>query len=71
MSYADVELELVHPAGNLRWLARVYFVAPENDDTLVLGHEGCLEYFTATFFGEECVLEFEPNRYLPEFGSAR
>jgi hypothetical protein len=35
------------------------------------GHEGCLEYFTATFFGEECVLDLEPNGYLPEFGSAR
>ncbi len=70
LCYADVGLELVHPAESLRWLARVYFVAAGEDDTLILGHDGFLEYFTATFLGEGCVLELEPNRYLPEISSA-
>jgi hypothetical protein len=66
LSYADVKLELVHPERSLRWLARVYFVVEEQEDqALVLGHQGFLDYFTATFVGEECVLDLEPNSYLP------
>jgi len=66
LSYADVELELIHAQGNLRWLARVYFVADEAaEPTVILGHQGFLDYFTATFRGEECALDLEPNSYLP------
>jgi hypothetical protein len=66
LSYADVQLELVHPDETLRWLARVYFVADDGDkETLILGHQGFLDYFTATFRGEECVLDLEANSYLP------
>ena len=65
LSYADLELELVHPDRTLQWLARVYFVAEdEKDQTLILGHQGFLDYFTATFVGEECVLDLDPNSYL-------
>ncbi|MHB1038529.1 MAG: pepsin/retropepsin-like aspartic protease family protein [Pirellulales bacterium] len=67
LSYADVELELVHDEARLRWLARVYFLAGGADDeTLVLGHQGFLDYFTATFIGEEFALDLEPNDYLPK-----
>ena len=65
--HADVELELLHPESTLRWLARVYFFAKGvEDETLILGHQGFLDYFTATFRGEEYALDLEPNAYLPK-----
>jgi hypothetical protein len=70
LSYADVELELVHADGRLRWLAHVYFLAGNmEEETIILGHQGFLDYFTATFMGEQCVLELEPNSYLPQLAS--
>ncbi len=66
LSFADVELELVHPQGGPRWLGQVYFAAKgASDETLVLGHQGFLDYFTATFSGEDCSLILDANGYLP------
>jgi len=66
LSYADVQLELVHPDETLRWLARVYFVADGGDrETLILGHQGFLDYFTATFSGDDCALDLKANSYVP------
>jgi hypothetical protein len=72
LSYADVQLELVHPNETLQWLARVFFVADGNHDreTLILGNQGFLDYFTATFHGEECALDLEANGYLPRVARA-
>jgi hypothetical protein len=39
------------------------------EETVILGHQGFLDYFTATFIGEECVLDLEPNSYLPRIGA--
>ena len=36
-----------------------------SERAVVLGHEGFLDYFTATFFGEDCVLELIPNQGIP------
>ena len=33
--------------------------------TLILGHQGFLDYFNATFSGEDCALDLEANGYLP------
>jgi len=66
-----VVLEVVHGDERLRWLSRVYFLAGgDAEETLVLGHQGFLDYFTATFIGEECVIDLEPNPYLPRASSA-
>jgi len=67
LSYADVEFELVHPDGNLQWLSRAYFVADESDgeETLILGRQGFLDYFSAIFDGEECTLDLQAKSYLP------
>ena len=66
LSYADVDLELVHTDEILQWKSRVYFLSGAGDeDTLILGHQGFLDFFTATFIGEECALELVPNSYLP------
>ncbi len=32
---------------------------------VILGHEGLLDYFTATFGGENCVVTLEPNDSIP------
>ena len=69
LSYADVDLELAHAEQRLRWSARVFFVAGDAaDESLILGHQGFLDYFTATFDGEQCALELEANSYLPSSG---
>ena len=66
--YADVELELVQADEKLRWLARVYFLAGGTREETVLGHQGFLDYFTATFRGDECALDLEPNSHMPRIG---
>jgi predicted aspartyl protease len=68
LSYSDVDLELIHGDGSVRWPARVYFAesSDDGDEIIILGHQGFLDYFTATFIGEECALELELNPYLPE-----
>lgn len=71
LSYADVELELAQPDKSFRWQSRVYFVAEDREDqTLILGHQGFLDFFTATFAGDECALELEPNCYFPDAARA-
>lgn len=67
MSFAEVELELPFDDGSLRWPAHVFFCEPneESQETPILGHQGFLDFFTATFIGEECALELTPNADLP------
>lgn len=66
MSYAEIVLELLDVEEELLWKTRVYFADQSSDiDTIILGHEGFLDYFTATFSGELCELELEPNDDLP------
>lgn len=67
LSYADVQLEIGEDGLTLRWQARVQFfdfpdVQPE---TLVVGHEGFLDFFTAVFDGERMTLDLDPNRDIP------
>jgi len=35
------------------------------DEVIVLGHGGCLDYFTAIFDGEKAELELTANSLLP------
>jgi Aspartyl protease len=66
LSFADVDFELAGDAGSVRWQAHAYFanVSDEND-TALLGHQGFLDFFIATFHGEECVLELQPTSDFP------
>lgn len=67
MSYADVDVQLLHSEGNLRWPAHVYFASDgEEQETAIVGHEGFLEYFTARIVGDEFALDLAPNEYLPK-----
>lgn len=66
LTFADVLLELFEPSGNpIRWRARVYFADSVDEQAVVVGHEGFLDYFTATFVGEDCILDLEPNGAMP------
>jgi hypothetical protein len=62
-----VQLELISDNGCYQWSAVIgfaEFASPEEECSL-LGHAGCLEFFTATFDGVARVFEL-----LPRFGSA-
>jgi hypothetical protein len=54
LSFADVVLELSQDDAEFRWLGRLYFADfPDGTEkAVILGHEGFLDYFTATFDGE-------------------
>ena len=67
ISFADVLLEVVDETETaIRWRARAYFAEQESsNDVVVLGHEGFLDHFTATFDGAECELRLEPTGDLP------
>jgi hypothetical protein len=65
LSFAEVVLELSQDGNVVRWRARLYFADFPNEKAVVLGHEGFLDYFTATFIGEDCVLDLEPNDSIP------
>lgn len=67
LSYADVQLAIAEGGVGLRWQARVQFfdfpdVEPE---TLVVGHEGFLDFFTAVFDGAQMTLDLEANEDMP------
>lgn len=66
LEYADVELELPTSEPAWRWQTRIYFTdISDETERAVLGHDGFLEFFTATFDGEQCELELLPNADLP------
>ena len=67
LSFADIELELVHPDGRYRWETRVYFVSGNSDkEAIILGHQGFLDYFIATFDADECAVDLQPASFLPK-----
>ncbi len=67
LTYADIVLELTDDNSCIRWQARAFFAesASESEDMVILGHQGFLDFFTATFDGEDCSVSVEPNSTLP------
>jgi hypothetical protein len=67
LSFADVKLELLAQDEALLWQARVQFFdfADVDSETLIVGHEGFLDFFTAIFDGEQTTLTLEPNNDIP------
>ena len=49
------------------WESTVGVIGDEEgeQDFVILGHAGCLEFFTATFDGDRRVLEMFPNPNFP------
>lgn len=63
-----VELEIFDPRTGdaLRWFTEAqFFDFGAASETAVLGHDGFLNHFTATFDGEDAALELIANRTLP------
>lgn len=65
--YGDVELQIACGRDVVKWRTTVGFVefGISTDELIILGHGGCLDYFTATFDGANAELELIPNEYLP------
>jgi hypothetical protein len=64
--FGDVQLELTLDGQVHCWLTRTQFYeyASPDHETVVLGHVGFLEFFTATFDCEKFELTLTPNRNL-------
>jgi hypothetical protein len=62
-----VRLALECEQDTCHWIAPVMFFdfADPEDETVVLGHAGFLDYFTATFDGQQKQLRLVPNDHLP------
>lgn len=65
--YGDVELRIESGQEFVAWKSTVGFVdfGSSSDEVIILGHGGCLDYFTAIFDGENAELELEANALLP------
>lgn len=65
--YGEVGLEIEADGTRVAWRTTVGFVdfGRADDEVIILGHGGCLDYFTATFDGENSLLELMPNSLLP------
>jgi predicted aspartyl protease len=64
--YGEVEFEIEAYHERVSWKTAAGFVDfGSEEDLVILGHGGCLDYFTATFDGEKAELELIPNSLLP------
>jgi hypothetical protein len=65
--YGNVELRIEDGEDIIAWNTAVGFVdfGSPSDEVIILGHGGCLDFFTATFDGEKAELELVPNSLLP------
>lgn len=63
-----VALELHDEHYWVRWTTEVGFIPfkHSHDEITVLGHIGCLDFFTATFDGKKHELTLKPNSRLPK-----
>ncbi len=65
--YGEVEFELSDDSDSAQWKTVVGFVdfGSTDEEVIVLGHGGCLDYFKAIFDGENAELTMTPNSLLP------
>jgi Aspartyl protease len=65
--YGDVELRIESGGESVTWRTTVGFVdfGQSDDEVIILGHGGCLDYFNANFDGARAELELPPNELLP------
>ena len=63
----SVTLELESGGEVIQWTTEVCYhdFANAEDETVILGHAGFLDYFTATFDGKQGTLTLVPNDDLP------
>ena len=67
ISTATAELRIADGTEFASWEATVGVIGTNEDeqDFVILGHSGCLEYFTATFDGDRKALELLPTAGFP------
>lgn len=65
--YGEIEIRIERDQEAFSWKTIVGFVdfGSADDEVIILGHGGCLDYFAATFDGEQAELELVPNALLP------
>jgi hypothetical protein len=65
--YGAVELQIENGPEVVSWKTTVGFAdfQSESDEPVILGQDGCLEFFTASFDGENAELELVANSLLP------
>ena len=65
--FGNVTFELGAGDEAVRWTARVQFFdfATPDGESLILGHSGMLDFFSADFDGQEAVLTLTVNDELP------
>ncbi|MBX3452309.1 MAG: hypothetical protein KF777_22325 [Planctomycetaceae bacterium] len=65
--YGEVEVQIESGQDVVAWQTVVGFVdfGSSRDEVIILGHGGCLDFFTAVFDGEKAELELLPNSSLP------
>lgn len=67
ISYGEVVLRIESGSEVISWRTAVGFVEFDSasEEMVILGHGGCLDYFTATFDGQNAELELTPNADFP------
>ena len=63
-----VDFEIVHRGESLCWTVPISVVThddPEQDEVLLLGQSGFLQFFDVRFCGAEYVVELKPNAKFP------
>jgi hypothetical protein len=67
IQYGDVVLRIEAEQEDIEWKTTVGFVdfGSASDEVIILGHGGCLDFFTAIFDGENAELELTPNSLMP------
>ena len=64
-----IDVEIIHRTESLCWSAPISVVTyddPEQDEVVLLGQSGFLQFFDVRFFGAEHVVEMKPNALLPK-----
>jgi hypothetical protein len=68
--FGDAKLSIFESDEIISWAATVFFYdsTKSENEMVILGHTGFLDYFTATFDGKVGVLTLIPNDELPGIG---
>lgn len=62
------DVEIMHHGESLCWTVPISVVTyddPDQDEVLLLGQSGFLEFFDVQFFGADHLLDMKPNRRFP------
>ncbi|MBS0262692.1 MAG: hypothetical protein JSS02_12130 [Planctomycetes bacterium] len=62
LSSAEVVIAVSDQDGSaIRWRAHTHFADDLAESTVILGHEGFLDFFNATFCGDDAALDLAPR----------